>query len=103
MGIARRLLSRPSARVRDVSDSSYWLYVVHLPVIVAGQFALAYVALPSLVEFVLLTTATTAVLLLSYRWMVRHTWIGRLLNGPRARPGARARPTPQPITAQPAG
>ncbi|MEO1512892.1 MAG: acyltransferase family protein, partial [Planctomycetota bacterium] len=87
MGLARVLISRPSARVRYVSDSSYWLYVAHLPLVVAGQFALAYVSLPPLVEFALLTVATTAVLLLSYHWLVRYTWIGRLLNGKRVRPG----------------
>ncbi len=87
LGVARLLLSRPSARVRYVSDSSYWLYVAHLPIVVAGQFALAYVPLPPLVEFSLLTVATALVLLLSYRWFVRYTWLGRLLNGPRTRPG----------------
>ncbi len=85
LGVTRRLLSRPSARVRYVSDSSYWLYVAHLPIVVAGQFALAYVPLPPLLEFALLTIATTAALLLSYHWFVRYTWIGRLLNGPRTR------------------
>lgn len=88
MGLARRLLSRASERVRYVSDSSYWLYVTHLPLVVGGQFGLAYVPLPPIVEFVLLTVATTLVLLVSYRLFVRYTWIGRLLNGRRERPGA---------------
>lgn len=96
IGLARLLLSRPSARVRYLSDSSYWLYVVHFPLVLAGQFALAYVALPPLVEFALLTVATTAVLLLSYRWFVRYTWIGRLLNGPRSRPAPAADPGASP-------
>lgn len=86
IGLARLVLSRPSERVRYVSDSSYWLYVVHLPVIVAGQFALAYVPWPPLVEFAMLTIVTTGVLLLSYHWFVRYTWIGRMLNGERVRP-----------------
>jgi hypothetical protein len=88
MGLFRLLLGRPSERVRYVSDSSYWLYVAHLPVVVAGQFALAYVSLPPLVEFALLTIATTVTLLLSYHWLVRYTWIGRMLNGARVRPSA---------------
>jgi glucan biosynthesis protein C len=91
MGLARQLLSRPSARVRYISDSSYWLYVAHLPIVVAGQFALAYIALPPIAEFALLTIATTAALLLSYHWLVRYTWVGRLLNGPRTRPRSSTR------------
>jgi surface polysaccharide O-acyltransferase-like enzyme len=102
MGLARLLLSRPSKRVRYVSDSSYWLYVAHLPVIVAGQFALAYVPLPPLVEFALLTAATTVLLLLTYQWLVRYTWVGRLLNGPRARPGGEPRPRQRALTDAPA-
>lgn len=86
IGLARRVLSRPSKRVRYVSDSSYWLYIAHLPLVVAGQFALAYVQLPPMLEFGLLTIASTALLMLSYHWLVRYTWIGCLLNGRRERP-----------------
>ncbi len=86
IGLARRVLSKPSQRIRYVSDSSYWLYIAHLPLVVAGQFALAYVSLPPLLEFTLLTITATTVLMLSYHWLVRYTWIGRLLNGRRERP-----------------
>lgn len=86
IGLTRRALSRPIARIRYLSDSSYWLYIAHLPVVVAGQFALAYVPFPPIVEFGALTVVTTLVLLLSYQCFVRYTWIGRLLNGRRVRP-----------------
>ena len=96
IGVARRVLSRPNARIRYISDSSYWLYVAHLPVVVAGQFALAYVPFPPVVEFVGLTIATTLVLLLSYQWFVRYTWIGHLLNGRRVHPKRGGEP-PHPV------
>ena len=92
IGVARLLLSRPSDRVRYLSDSSYWLYVAHLPIIIAGQFALSYLPLPPLVECALLIFVTTGVLLVSYHWLIRYGWIGRMLNGPRARPQRRHRP-----------
>lgn len=85
IGLARRLLSRPSQRIRYLSDSSYWLYVAHLPLVVAGQFALAYLPLHPILEFGILTVATTLVLLLSYQAFVRYTWIGHLLNGRRSK------------------
>jgi peptidoglycan/LPS O-acetylase OafA/YrhL len=88
MGLARTLLRSPNPRVRYISDASYWLYVAHLPVVLAGQFALAYVPLPPLVEFAVLTVGTTALMLATYRWWVRGTWVGVLLNGVRIRPGS---------------
>jgi hypothetical protein len=69
--------------VRYVSDSSYWLYLVHVPLIIAGQALLRGLDLPAVVKFTLLIAVATAILLVSYRFLVRYTWIGRLLNGPR--------------------
>ncbi|UCF22861.1 MAG: hypothetical protein JSV72_18510, partial [Ralstonia sp.] len=44
------------------------------------------------VKFTLLIAVATAILLVSYRFLVRYTWIGRLLNGPRTRePGKQRR------------
>jgi hypothetical protein len=40
---------------------------------------------PPLVKFVVLLVASTALLLASYALLVRHTVVGRLLNGPRTR------------------
>jgi hypothetical protein len=85
LGLFGRLLGRERAAVRYVSDSSYWLYLAHLPLIVVGQVLLSGVELPALVKFTLLVAGTTVILLLSYQWLVRYTWVGRLLNGPRSR------------------
>ena len=68
-----------------VSDSSYWLYVVHVPLIIAGQALLRALNLPAMVKLTLLIAVATAILLVGYRFLVRYTWIGRLLNGPRTR------------------
>jgi peptidoglycan/LPS O-acetylase OafA/YrhL len=88
IGLFRRYLSRPSPAARYVSDSSYWLYLVHLPLVIALQMIVRDWPLPALVKFVLICAVTTGVLLLSYELMVRHSWIGLLLNGrkvPRSR------------------
>ena len=42
--------------------------------------------LPALVKFTILVVTMTALLLVSYRFLVRYTFIGRILNGPRDRP-----------------
>jgi peptidoglycan/LPS O-acetylase OafA/YrhL len=85
MGLLGTLLSRERQGVRYVSDSSYWLYLVHLPLIIVGQALVRGLDLPATVKFTLLVAGATVILLVSYQFLVRYTWIGRLLNGPRTR------------------
>ncbi len=87
IGLFEAILNRERPRVRYVSDSSYWLYLVHLPLIIVGQALLRDVNLPAGIKLVLLVTVVSAILLVSYKYFVRYTAIGRLLNGPRVRSG----------------
>lgn len=86
MGAFRRLVVKGSAVWRYVSDSSYWLYLAHLPLIVLAQGLIRPWQLPALLKFSLLCIVTTAILLVTYEYLVRYTPIGTLLNGPRRRP-----------------
>lgn len=82
-GAAVRFLSHESPVRRYIADSSYWLYLVHLPVVVVFQIISARWPLHWAIKFPLLLTVTFAVLLLSYHWLVRFTWVGKVLNGRR--------------------
>ncbi|MGH7139256.1 MAG: acyltransferase family protein, partial [Pirellulales bacterium] len=86
LGLFRRVLRRERPWVRYVSDSSYWLYLTHVPLVIAAQVIVAPWPLPSYAKFVLVCGVVTGVLLLSYQLLVRYTWIGLVLNGPRTRP-----------------
>lgn len=84
IGLFVSVFSRPSARVRYVADSSYWVYLAHLPVVVALQVWL--VAWDSVwLKLLAINVIAFTVLFASYHWLVRFTWAGRWLNGPRAR------------------
>ncbi len=85
LGLFESILVKDRPWVRYLSDSSYWLYLVHLPLIVVGQALFLRTDLPALAKFALLTTMTTAALLVSYHLAVRYTPIGTLLNGKRLR------------------
>lgn len=85
LGLFESILAKDRLWVRYLSDSSYWLYLVHLPLIVVGQSLFLRTDLPPLLEFALLTIIATAALLASYHLAVRYTLIGTLLNGKRAR------------------
>jgi peptidoglycan/LPS O-acetylase OafA/YrhL len=97
MGLFRKVLTRERGWVRYLSDASYWLYLTHVPLVIAAQVIVRDWDLPPLAKFVLILTAVIGFLLIVYQAMVRYTWLGRLLNGPRTRRGAVAAiPVPQP-------
>jgi peptidoglycan/LPS O-acetylase OafA/YrhL len=78
--------SAPSAWVRYLADSAYWCYLASLTPIIALQFAVSGWPLPGLVKGALVTVATVVVLLASYEWCVRYTFVGAILNGRKYRP-----------------
>lgn len=86
MGLFLLLFRRESVRMRYASDASYWLYLVHLPLIIVAQRIVRQRPLPAAVKFILICTAVTALLLFTYHAFVRYSWLGALLNGPRYRP-----------------
>lgn len=87
MGLFRTLLAKERLGVRYLSDSSYWLYLAHLPIVILGQVWIRNWNLPAAVKFLGLTTAVIVLLLVSYQFLVRYTPLGTLLNGKRTRPG----------------
>jgi len=86
MGLFRTVFSGRNATLRYLSDSSYWLYLAHLPLIVVLQAVVAPWRGPSALKFGGICLVSTALLLLTYQYGVRYTPVGRLLNGPRKRP-----------------
>lgn len=84
IGLFRSCLSHQSPSIRYLSDSSYWLYVAHLPLVVAMQSSLVESSLNGFAKLLIISTVCVGLLLLSYQLLVRYTWIGRLLNGPRS-------------------
>jgi peptidoglycan/LPS O-acetylase OafA/YrhL len=83
IGLAVRYWSEASPRRRYIADSSYFLYLLHLPVL--SFFAAWWNPLPWhwTIKYPLQIAATLFVLLLAYRYLVRSTFIGATLNGRR--------------------
>lgn len=78
---AQRWLRTRNALMRWLADASYWVYLVHLPLMLAIQYRLLDVPLHWLVKFAIAVTGTLLVGFASYQVLVRHTVAGRLLNG----------------------
>jgi ABC-type multidrug transport system ATPase subunit/peptidoglycan/LPS O-acetylase OafA/YrhL len=92
IGAALRFCDGESAVRRYLADSSYWLYLAHLPLVFFLAAAFAKVPWHWAIKFPLILAITMTVLLASYHFLVRPTWIGEILNGrryPRAKRAVR--------------
>ena len=82
-GVFRKFCSRPNPVIRYLADASYWVYLVHLPVVVWLQVAVAELSGPWPLKLAGVSAATLAFALLTYDLFVRATWLGQILNGRR--------------------
>jgi glucan biosynthesis protein C len=102
VGLFLKFCSRPSLRWRYLSDASYWMFIMHMPVVVALQVALQPLPAPALAKIPIVLLLAMVILIVSYDLLVRPTWLGALLNGrryPRSVPEITAGMPPE--TAQP--
>jgi peptidoglycan/LPS O-acetylase OafA/YrhL len=83
IGVFKKLCPRRNAFVRYVADSSYWMYLIHLPIVVWLQVAVAELPLHWSLKLAFISTTTIAISLLTYDLFVRSTFIGWVLNGRR--------------------
>lgn len=83
--LGRRFLDSTRPALRYMSDASYWIYIVHLPLVLYLQTLLAEKPWSVWFKFALCALGTLALSTLSYALLVRHTPLGSLLNGKRQR------------------
>lgn len=83
LALALRFASGRSAVRRYLADSSYWVYLIHLPLVMVGQVLVVNAALPWFVKFGLVIGGTMVLSLLTYELLIRHSFMGRWLNGRR--------------------
>ena len=82
-GACLRFASTPNRSWRYLSDSSYWVYLMHLVPIVFLQVVIAEWQFHWVWKILLLDVVVLPPLLVSYHFLVRPTLIGAVLNGRR--------------------
>ena len=85
IGLFRKMMSSENKWMRYISDSSYWLYLAHLPLMIWLQWLISDWDLDGTTKFIIVCSVCTAVLLLMYEYLVRYTPIGTMLNGKKVR------------------
>lgn len=83
IGLFRHFFDRPNKTVRYVADSSYWLYLIHLPIVVWLQIAFAEFTLHWSLKLLSISVLTIFISIVLYDLFVRSTVIGAVLNGKR--------------------
>ena len=95
VGLFERIMRSPLAWVRWLADSSYWIYIVHLPVVAFLTFYLAHLdrqgwlrgltgfGWSAEMKFLVACVVTGVIGVVTYRYLVRYTPLGTLLNGKR--------------------
>lgn len=90
IGLFLRYLPRQNRVLRYVSDSSYWVFLVHMLGTIGFGAMLYTLPAGAMTKMALNALATTLACLLSYQLLVRHTFIGVLLNGKREQASPKA-------------
>jgi glucans biosynthesis protein C len=83
VGAAVRFLSSPSPVTRYLADASYWVYLLHLSTLVFFITLLRPYDWHWSIKLAISVGGSMPILLVTYHWFVRYTWIGAMLNGRR--------------------
>jgi glucans biosynthesis protein C len=85
IGLALRFLPGFSAARRYLADASYWLYLIHLPILMVLQVAVSGLDWPWPIKFAAILLIALPLMFASYQLLVRYSFIGTVLNGRRER------------------
>ena len=83
IGAALRYMSDESPTTRYLSDASYWIYLMHLGTVAFFMMLTRPFDWHWSVKFAIMVIGSMPILLVTYHYLVRFTWIGAILNGRR--------------------
>ena len=83
MGTFMRFFSSSNSKMRYISDSSYWVYLIHLPLTGFIPGLMINLNFPTHFKFLIVLLTTSVICLFTYHYFVRSTFIGKFLNGKR--------------------
>ena len=94
LGLFHAYCNAESRFWRYFSDSSYWMYLAHLPIQFQILLWIGDKPWSGGMKFLVYVFGTMAILVPSYHFLVRPTWIGWLLNGKMIPIRKQREPTP---------
>ena len=83
VGGALRFFDYESPWILYISQSAYWVFLVHLPVACFAGWWMVQYDLPAELKFLLVIAFTMIVCFVTYHYWVQKTWVSAFLNGRR--------------------
>jgi len=76
---------KESKLLRYLTDSSYWVYIINMPLVAAIQILLISLKISIFLKFLISFITALFLSILSYEYLVRYTILGQLINRKRSR------------------
>ena len=83
LGGAQRFFDRESPWIQYVSQSSYWVYLVHMPLVFLAGWWLVQFDFPAVFKFLLVCAFTALAAFTTFHYWVQKTWLSDFLHGRR--------------------
>ena len=83
LALFTKLFHKENKAIRYFSDASYWIYLIHFPIVISVQIWLMKSMVPGYLRFYIVLLITTVFSFFTYHYLVRFTIIGNYLHGSR--------------------
>ena len=83
VGCALRFFDRDAPWIVYVSQSSYWVFLVHMPLVCLAGWWLLQFDVPAAFKFLLVCGFTAVASFLTFHYWVQRTWLSAFLHGRR--------------------
>ncbi len=83
IGAALRFFDRPLPWIEYTSQSSYWVFLVHMPLVALAGWWLVQFDLHAVFKFLLVCAFTSVIAFATFHYFVQSTWVGAFLHGRR--------------------
>jgi peptidoglycan/LPS O-acetylase OafA/YrhL len=81
IGLCMKVWSKENHIRRYIADASYWIYLIHIPIVIALQIWVSQWTWPAEIKYAFILAVSIPLMLITYEVFVRYTFIGSLING----------------------
>jgi glucans biosynthesis protein C len=86
-GLSLEWMNKESKVMRFLSESSYWVFLMHVPCVLISIGLLSSFDISAVLKWMLVVLINFILLLVTYQLFVRNTFIGTFLNGKKTKSG----------------